>query len=131
MNAYRLVLSTMLFALGVPALAADLPRVKKVDLQPLAQQVRRLHQALKLLGEPLSRAEVDALNKANRDKEKGVEAIQGILDKRCLFGIHIAPTDRPNTIVCGSRRGQPGRTWPSKVGGSFSSRCTIRLNSPV
>src|SRR5437879_2210834 len=50
----RLLLSVPLAVLiGPPAPAADLPRVTKVELQPLAAQVQRVADALDFVGNPL------------------------------------------------------------------------------
>jgi hypothetical protein len=80
----------VLLALAIPA-AADLPKVTKVDLQPLAAQARRIDEALKLLGAPLSEDDRSALQAAasETDPAKGVAAIQTILDKHCLAGVQI------------------------------------------
>src|SRR4051812_22001022 len=64
--------------------AADLPKVVKVELQPLAAQARRVADALDFLGEPLPDAEKKALADAAR-----VEAIQDVLDKHCLAGVRL------------------------------------------
>ena len=74
--------------LFLPALhAADLPRVdkSKVELQPLAAQAkRRFAEALIAWGRILP--EVD--RKAFADAAD-TDAIQAVLDKRCLAGVHI------------------------------------------
>ena len=44
----------LLFVLAAPALADELPKVSKVDLQPLGAQATRVADALELLGAPLS-----------------------------------------------------------------------------
>ncbi|HEY7159276.1 MAG TPA: CehA/McbA family metallohydrolase [Gemmataceae bacterium] len=98
MTAHRLLLAIGTFALSLPATAADLPKVK-VERQPLAAQVRRVSEALTLLGEPLS----DADRKALRDADN-VDAIQTVLDKRCLAGVHITADKKLET--------QPGPAKP-------------------
>jgi hypothetical protein len=95
MNPHRLAL--LLLALAAPASAAELPKVTKVELQPLAAQARRVAEALELLGAPLSEADRKALASAadEKDSARGVEAIQNVLDQRCLAGLRIegkAPT---------------------------------------
>ncbi|HEY7155933.1 MAG TPA: hypothetical protein VH575_18360, partial [Gemmataceae bacterium] len=98
MTAHRLLLTIGTFALSLPATAAELPKVK-VERQPLAAQVRRVSEALTLLGEPLS----DADRKALRDADN-VDAIQTVLDKRCLAGVHITADKKLET--------QPGPAKP-------------------
>jgi hypothetical protein len=85
MTPRRLILSAYLLALAFPASAADLPKVK-VERQPLAAQARRVADALALLGEPLSEADRKALQDA-----ADVDAIQDVLDRRCLAGVRIRP----------------------------------------
>jgi hypothetical protein len=91
MTAPRLALPAVLLALTGTAAAADLPRVKKVELQPLAAQARRVADALALLGAPLSEADRKALADAARDADhaRGVATIQSVLDKRCLTGLTV------------------------------------------
>src|SRR5207253_5684537 len=64
--------------------------------QPLKAQVQRVVQALEVLGEPLSAADKAALDKAlaNMKDEDAVEAIQKVLDARCLVGVDINPESR-------------------------------------
>jgi hypothetical protein len=91
----------LLLALAAPAAADDLgkgsrddrqlPKVAKVDLQPLAAQAKRVADALDLLGAPLNDEERKALAAAAGDKESGVEVIQAVLDKHCLAGVQIGP----------------------------------------
>ncbi len=80
-----------LLALAAPAAAADLPKVTKVDLQPLAAQARRIADALDFLGAPLAEADRTALRAAaaETDPAKGVAAIQTVLDKLCLASVRI------------------------------------------
>jgi hypothetical protein len=88
MKSFRFAVPLVLL-LAAPALAADLPKVTKVDLQPLGAQALRVADALDLLGAPLSDADKKALADAAKDKDRGVETIQSILDKRCLAGVEI------------------------------------------
>ncbi len=71
------------------AAAAELPKVSKVELQPLAAQSERIAQALELLGAPLNGREREALAEAGKDNQNGVTIIQKILDRRCLAGLTI------------------------------------------
>src|SRR5438876_9853154 len=82
-----------------PAYAADspaLPIVKNVELQPLVAQVRRVIEATDYLGAPLAAADKAALETAfqQSDTDEAAAAIQGVLDKYCLFGVDISPESR-------------------------------------
>jgi len=88
----RLLLCVPLAGLIVPpASAAELPRVTKVELQPLAAQVQRVADALDFVGNPLPAADKDALHKASADSDpaRAIETIQSVLDKHCLAGVRI------------------------------------------
>lgn len=67
-----------------------------VPLQPLAQQTRRLEQALLYLGQPLSPAAVQGINAAvgMEDEAEAVAAIQRILDELVLVEVEINPESR-------------------------------------
>src|SRR5690242_21488666 len=73
------------------AFAQDLPIVRGVEAQPLKAQAKRVAEALDSLGEPLSKEQAAALNKAiaTADPDDAVEAIQKVLDPRCLVGVNI------------------------------------------
>jgi hypothetical protein len=94
----RFLLPAVLLALAAlaaqPAAAADLPKVKKVELQPLGAQGKRLVEALDYLGAPLPIDDKEVLTAAaaNKDQAAGVEAIQAVLDKHCLAGVRIEGT---------------------------------------
>ncbi|HVS36412.1 MAG TPA: hypothetical protein VMS17_12670, partial [Gemmataceae bacterium] len=75
------------------ACAADEPK-PKVDLQPLAAQARRVADALELLGAPLSAEERKALADA-----RDADAIQAVLDKHCLFAVHLRPLKESGATV--------------------------------
>jgi hypothetical protein len=82
MARYHFLVLALGLAVSGRLTAADLPKVKKVDLQPLAAQAKRVADALDLLGSPLAEAEKKAIAAA-----KDVEVIQTILDKHCLAGV--------------------------------------------
>jgi hypothetical protein len=84
--------------------AAELPKVVKVELQPLAAQVHRLVEALDHLGAPLPEADKQALQRASHDKVRGVETIQAVLDPHCLAGVRIEASNKLET--------QPGSAKP-------------------
>ncbi len=76
------------------------PGVSKVELQPLAAQAARVVEALDRLGEPLTQADRKAIlaAKGEKDQAKGVAAVQGILDPRCLLSV----TLRKDKVVTAS-----------------------------
>src|SRR5262249_3248619 len=67
-----------------------------VPLQPLAQQVRQLEEALAYLGQPLSPADHRRINEAiaNSDQAAAVAQLEGILDPYVLFKVDINPEGR-------------------------------------
>ena len=87
-------------ALAVPVLAQtthvhrDEPVT--VPLQPLAQQVRRIENALDYLGQPLSAADQKRINDAVADSTDAaaVHQIQQTLDKLVLVNVEINPEGR-------------------------------------
>src|SRR5437868_1476777 len=76
--------------------ADDLPIVRGVEAQPLKAQVHRVAQALEFLGEPLTKEQQAALDRAitNPNADDAIEAIQKILDQRCVVGVNINPESR-------------------------------------
>ncbi len=100
MRAHRFML--LVVALAAPAaslVAAELPKVTKVDLQPLAAQVQRVIEGLEMIGAPLPAADKEALQAAagSTDQAKAVELIQTILDKHCLAGVQISAANKITT----------------------------------
>src|SRR5437870_881916 len=67
-----------------------------VPLQPLAQQVRRIENALEYLGQPLGATEQKQINDAiaESDEASAVQKIQQVLDKLVLVRIEINPEGR-------------------------------------
>src|SRR6266850_3285498 len=86
----------LLYLATTLARADDLPIVRGVEAQPLKAQVKRVADALELLGEPLTKDQQTALDKAvaNMNADDAIEAIQKILDQRCLVGVNINPESR-------------------------------------
>jgi hypothetical protein len=81
--------------------------IAAVEAQPLVSQVRRLVEAMKYLGEPLSdadRARIDAAASVT-DGARAVEDIQRVLDPLCLLAIRINPESR----ISVDRAGAPAR----------------------
>ncbi len=67
-----------------------------VPLQPLAQQVRQLEEALNYLGQPLSPAEHRQINDAigHSDDAAAVRELESILDRHVLVTVDINPESR-------------------------------------
>jgi hypothetical protein len=67
-----------------------------VPLQPLAQQVRQLADALNYLGQPVSAAEQKQINDAiaNPDEAAAVAALESLLDRHTLITVDINPESR-------------------------------------
>jgi hypothetical protein len=87
----------------MPAIAAaELPTVTEVEQQPLAAQVKRLAEALEILGVPLSAADTEALAEAGKktDAAAAAAAIQKVLDPHCLFGVELK-SDKELTTTAG------------------------------
>src|SRR5262249_13310467 len=106
MTRFRIALAFPLAALAAGyCAAADLPKVAKVDRQPLEAQVKRLVQALDLIGAPLPADDKDALAAAGKTQNdaKAVAALQTVLDKHCLAGLRIARKEKEVTLT--ARRG--------------------------
>lgn len=74
---------------GPPAVAADVPPVDGVDLQPLASQAARVVEVLDSLGVPLSPSEKAALARPG-----GVRDVQRVLDAHVLLLVDINPEQR-------------------------------------
>jgi hypothetical protein len=81
--------------------AAELPKVRNVELQPLAAQVGRLLDALDFLGAPVGAADAAALRAAagSKDRAAAIDEIQNILDKHCLAGVRITSRDKIETFA--------------------------------
>lgn len=77
-SALVLLLGALIQNVGVGRLRADdLPVVTDVDLQPLAAQIRRVVEALDMLGQPLASTEKAGIVKAvdTTDPKAGVQAV--------------------------------------------------------
>lgn len=68
----------------------------RVEVQPLAAQVRRLVEALEYLGEPFSPAERLALERASEQEDAALAlaGMRAVLDARSLFFVEISPESR-------------------------------------
>ena len=94
----RCVLPVVALLATAPALlgADQLPIVQNVEFQPLTAQVKRIVDALEMLGQPLAAQEKDKLNEAvnSAGGAQAIKTIQELLDKHCLIGIEINAESR-------------------------------------
>jgi len=95
----RLVLMTLWLVstfCSAVVVADDLPLVRGIESQPLKAQAKRVAEALDYLGEPLSKEQMAELERAAAiaEDDKAAEAIQKVLDARCLAGVNINPESR-------------------------------------
>src|SRR4051794_18905800 len=106
MSVRQVIALAALYVLLPDARAADLPRVRDVERQPLAAQVDRLVEAMDLLGSPLS-AGLQKFIAAAKDKADAaaVQEIQSALDGQCLAGVRITGPDKVE-ILPGQARPQ-------------------------
>lgn len=92
------IIATGILLTGMAALrAADpLPVVSPVEQQPLVAGVKRVVQALEMVGAPLSAEQAAALEKAYElaDAGEAARAIQAVLDPLCVVGVSINPESR-------------------------------------
>ena len=106
-----------------------------VELQPLAAQARRVAEALELLGEPLSAADVRALELASEDKDeaRGAAAVERVLDRRALVHVAISPESRVS-VTRGAARAQlveqGWRVFLVKVRNDAGVTAQLRATSP-
>src|SRR5689334_21809383 len=89
----------ILFLLGSIAAAQEAhqhPAAPSIALQPLAQQVRQLEDALAYLGQPLPPADHKRINDAiaNTDAAAAVTQLQAVLDPYVLAAVDINPESR-------------------------------------
>jgi hypothetical protein len=96
----RCILATLLFSAPVlmanPGRAEELPLVQDVEFQPLSAQVKRVIEALEILGQPLAKDEKAKIEQAidSTGQDSAIRTIQTVLDKSCLIGIEINPESR-------------------------------------
>ncbi|HWS87931.1 MAG TPA: CehA/McbA family metallohydrolase [Pyrinomonadaceae bacterium] len=133
-------LACALAALVVPAGSSSASkrvaaRAGAVELQPLAAQARRVAEALELLGEPLSAADVRALELAVEDSDgaRGAASIEKVLDRRALVHVSISPESRVS-VTRGAARAQlveqGWRVFLVKVRNDAGVTAQLRATSP-
>ncbi|HJT35967.1 MAG TPA: CehA/McbA family metallohydrolase [Pirellulales bacterium] len=141
MNAIvRAVICTTLFCgccfqAAYSAEPAALPLVSGLESQPLKAQVRRVAQALELLGSPLSKSRQEALDKvlAEPDDAAAIEKIQRVLDPLCLVGVNINPESRVK-VALGSAKPElvehGWRVFLVKVHNEAGVTAALKASSP-
>ena len=108
-------LSLLTLSLFSSSLAfAELRQVSEVEAQPIIAQVKRLTQALEIVGTPLTAAQKRALSKAMAaEDDDGVSSgVQAVLDPLCLAGVTINPESRVKVA--------PGPAKPVLVEGGWT-----------
>src|SRR5215475_13892241 len=67
-----------------------------VPLQPMAQQVRQLEEAMNYLGQPFPAPDVRRIHEAigNADEAAAVHALESVLDTHVLLNVDINPESR-------------------------------------
>ena len=89
-------LAALLFFHGPFSLANELPAVRGIDFQPVGVHVKRLREALELLGEPLSAEASKLIDQAAKEvnDDAALMLVQEALDPLCLIDIQINPESR-------------------------------------
>ncbi|MSU66783.1 MAG: hypothetical protein EXS38_11950 [Opitutus sp.] len=130
-----LTATLLVTALSRPGQAEPLPLVTGVELQPLAAQIKRLGEAAAYLGEPFTAQEQAALNAAATSSAAAaaVEAIQNLLDARCLFGVTINPEMRVKVVAGPAKPVLVEKGWRQflvKVTNEAGTTAALRVASP-
>lgn len=125
-------LSLLVVACGVPV---GLQAQAEVELQPFAQQTRRLEQALSYLGQPLTRDAARAINSAVGlpDERAAVREIQRVLDQLVLVEVEINPESRVKVRQAAARPAlveQGTRLFLVKVLNQAGVTAPLRVHSP-
>jgi hypothetical protein len=115
--------------------AQELPKVQKVERQPLDAQVRRLVEAMDYLGVPLSAADKQALEQASHqtDTARAISGVQSVLDKHCLIDVHINPESRVRVTQGPARAELHEHGWQSflvKVRNQAGVTAQLKAESP-
>ena len=135
---FELALVTVIGSVGVllnVGRAQELSLVSDVELQPLAAQVVRVADALKLAGAPLTReqrAALDAALAADNDA-KAIKQIQELLDPLCLVEVGINPESRVQVKAGGAPKElmeQGWRVFLVKVHNEAGVTAVLRASSP-
>jgi len=106
-----------------------------VDWQPFAAQIERLIEATDYLGSPFSSEDKAAVRKliAAGNTKDSSSKLQGILDRRCLFGVQINPEMRVKVIQGAAKPElveQGWRIFLVKVQNESGTTADLRALSP-
>ena len=113
----------LLTAIGPTSRADDLPMVLDVEFQPLSAQVRRVVEALDMLGQPLPRRGQGQARQGDRvgRRAAAVRAIQEVLDPLCLIGVDDQPRE-PGQGGPGPGRARAGAARLARLPGQGPQR---------
>src|SRR5215467_1993975 len=111
------------------------PAATPVPLQPLAQQVRQLEEALNYLGQPFTAQDMRRIHEAvaNPDESAAVRALETVLDEHVLLNIDINPesrvkveegTAKPELVEAGTR------LFLVKIVNNANVRASLVVQSP-
>ncbi|HEV3023323.1 MAG TPA: CehA/McbA family metallohydrolase, partial [Pirellulales bacterium] len=123
-------------AAAAPATGKNtLPIVTGVEAQPLKAQVRRLVQALELLGNPLADSDRRALEAGLADVNSATseEKIQKVLDPLCLVGVNVNAESRVKVAPGPAARELVQNGWRVflvKVHNQAGVTAALRVSSP-
>jgi len=126
---------TVLLLVTCATAAEPLPVVTEVEWQPLAAQVKRVVQALELVGSPLQPEQKAAIDKAlaETDEVQAARAVQAVLDPLCLAGVNINPESRVK-VAPGEAKPtllqQGRRVFLIKVHNEAGVTAPLRVSSP-
>src|SRR5689334_11439901 len=135
MRHFRLGSVVMLLLAATLVQAQQMAKVAQVEIQPLAAQVKRLTEALDSLGAPLQTADQQALERAFSESDAGRAGrqIQDVLDRYCLFDVHINPESRVKVaqgVAKAELVEQGWRTFLVKVRNEAGVTAQLKAESP-
>lgn len=114
--------------------AQEFPVVSRVELQPLKAQVRRVIEAMDYLGFPLGVEEKSKLESAlASDDVSAIDAIQSVLDRHALIGVHINPEMRVKVSrgpAAAELQQQGWRQFLVKVHNEAGTTAALRASGP-
>ena len=98
---FALALGVLALTLAQKSFAQNMEQTPKVALQPLAQQVRQVQEALSFLGQPLAAADAQRINAAmgRRDEAAAVAELERVLDQYALAIVTINAESRVKVEV--------------------------------
>ncbi|HYY72097.1 MAG TPA: CehA/McbA family metallohydrolase, partial [Candidatus Bathyarchaeia archaeon] len=98
---FGLALGAFVLTLAQNSCAQNVEQTPKVALQPLAQQVRQVEEALSFLGQPLVAADAQRINAAmgRPDEAAAVEELERVLDQYALAIVTINAESRVKVEV--------------------------------